>query len=108
MVRIEDERREPTTARFDLPAGDRFSSPIPRLAAGAMPRRPRPSQLLPWSDPYIARLVHNLQDEVRRERGAACRVTTETAELEPPCPGQDFEFDWDGDEPRWSLQDGVE
>ena len=27
----------------------------------------RPSDLLPWADPYIARLVHNLQEEIRQE-----------------------------------------
>ena len=27
----------------------------------------RPSDLLPWADPYIARLVRNLQEEVRQE-----------------------------------------
>lgn len=26
--------------------------------------------LLPWADPYIARLIRNLQDEVREERAA--------------------------------------
>lgn len=29
----------------------------------------RPSDLLPWADPYIARLVRNLQEEVRQEMG---------------------------------------
>ncbi len=29
----------------------------------------RPSDLLPWADPYIARLVRNLQEEVRQELG---------------------------------------
>ncbi|QDU90798.1 hypothetical protein Pla175_42110 [Pirellulimonas nuda] len=28
----------------------------------------RPSDLLPWADPYIASLVHKLQNEVREER----------------------------------------
>ena len=28
-------------------------------------RAPKPSELLPWADPYIAQLVHQLQDEVR-------------------------------------------
>lgn len=31
----------------------------------------RPSDLLPWADPYIASLVHKLQNEVRQERQAA-------------------------------------
>ncbi|MCO6046101.1 hypothetical protein NG895_19550 [Aeoliella sp. ICT_H6.2] len=40
-----------------------------RLAAGSTARssRIKPSNLLPWSDPYIASLVHKLQDEVREE-----------------------------------------
>ena len=33
--------------------------------------RPRSRDLLPWADPYIAKLIHNLQDEVREERAAA-------------------------------------
>ena len=28
-------------------------------------------ELLPWADPYIARLIRNLQDEVREERAAS-------------------------------------
>lgn len=35
--------------------------------ANAQPRF-RPSDLLPWADPYIASLVHKLQNEVREER----------------------------------------
>lgn len=31
-------------------------------------RTTRPSELVPWADPYIASLVHKLQDEVREER----------------------------------------
>lgn len=45
---------ETSTAEFDLPA--HFSRP-----------RFRPSDLVPWSDPYIAGLVRKLQDEVRNE-----------------------------------------
>jgi hypothetical protein len=30
--------------------------------------RSRPSDLLPWADPYIAQLVRNLQHEIRHER----------------------------------------
>ncbi|MEM9660288.1 MAG: hypothetical protein AAF961_18140 [Planctomycetota bacterium] len=33
----------------------------------------RPSQLLPWADPYIAGLVTQLQAEVRRERSTGDR-----------------------------------
>ncbi len=35
--------------------------------ANSQPRF-RPSDLLPWADPYIASLVHKLQNEVREER----------------------------------------
>jgi hypothetical protein len=30
--------------------------------------------LLPWADPYVAQLIRNLQDEVRREREMQTRV----------------------------------
>ncbi len=30
--------------------------------------------LLPWADPYVAQLIHNLQQEVREEREAAASV----------------------------------
>jgi hypothetical protein len=54
--------------------------------------------LLPWADPYIAGLVTQLQDEVRRERRrealAAARERRQTigggrgpvADLDPPNP----------------------
>jgi hypothetical protein len=45
--------------------------------------RIRPSQLLPWSDPYIASLVSKLQDEVRRESGDAAICELETPWNEP-------------------------
>jgi len=66
----------------------------------------RPSELLPWADPTIARLVTRLQDEVRFERrktklqnriSKSCR-----ADLEPPWPSSDTEVDGT-DESRWSL-----
>jgi len=50
----------------------------------------RPSRLLPWSDPYIAKLVRNLQDEVRNERASANRLR---AELDP-LPAIDREEEW--------------
>lgn len=38
------------------------------LADSSAPRpRFRPSDLLPWSDPYIAGLVRKLQDDIRSE-----------------------------------------
>ena len=66
----------------------------------------RPSDLLPWADPYIARLVAKLQNEVRDERTQARVVSQDSrsclAELEPPVPGTDSEWD---DQPRWSIHD---
>lgn len=41
---------------------DRSSSTKPRF---------RPSDLLPWSDPYIASLVKGLQEEIRAEQGSS-------------------------------------
>lgn len=34
-----------------------------RIPSGAFAK-----DLLPWADPYVAQLIRNLQDEVRRER----------------------------------------
>ncbi|MEM8943802.1 MAG: hypothetical protein AAGD11_01360 [Planctomycetota bacterium] len=68
----------------------------------------RPSDLLPWADPYIARLVTKLQNEVRDERTQSRLVSrlasAAVAELEPPSPGTENDWDWN-DEPRWSLSD---
>ena len=101
IVRISGDDPRTTPARFELPATDRFSNPAQRLALGADRAKPRPSQLLPWADPYISKLVHRLQDEVRRERGQLPSVVTEVAELDPPGPGHDFDWDlWD--QPRHS------
>ncbi|NOY30617.1 MAG: hypothetical protein GXP28_10755 [Planctomycetes bacterium] len=50
----------------------------------------RPSRLLPWSDPYLAKLVRNLQDEVRNERASANCLR---AELDP-LPAIDREEEW--------------
>ncbi|QEG34013.1 hypothetical protein Pr1d_12850 [Bythopirellula goksoeyrii] len=73
----------------------------------------RPSDRLPWSDPTIARLVANLQDEVRGERRSA-KIERRTAnwqtedsaiaEMEPPTPELDTDFDW-YDQPRWNWPD---
>ena len=37
-------------------------------AVGSARSIPKPSELLPWADPYIAALVRKLQQEVRAER----------------------------------------
>jgi hypothetical protein len=63
----------------------------------------RPSELVPWADPYIAGLVRRLQSEVRFER-AAVTVAGPHADLEPPSPS--VEPDWDSwDQPRWSTEE---
>jgi hypothetical protein len=68
----------------------------------------RPSNRLPWSDPTIAQLVANLQDEVRNERRQAklSQRTTSSpvADLDPPGPLLDDEWDW-RDQPRWTWPD---
>lgn len=68
----------------------------------------RPSDLLPWADPYIARLVQNLQEQVRHERLTARRRWTAASpvrcELEPPSPATSP--DWqEMEEPRWTFRD---
>ncbi len=73
----------------------------------------RPSDRLPWSDPTIARLVANLQDEIRGERRIA-KIQRHTvnrqhqdgavAEMEPPSPTLEDDFDW-REMPRWNWPD---
>ena len=71
-------------------------------------RMNRPSDLLPWADPYIARLVQNLQQEVRSERstapGAWRSTTPLQADLEPPSPLPEPDWEWK-EEPRWTFSD---
>lgn len=80
-------------------AADRLANPNNRLA-------PRPSELVPWADPYIAGLVKRLQNDVRREReasGEADALAPPTAELDPPCVTPAFEWEDESWEPtRWS------
>jgi len=75
----------------------------------------RLSELLPWADPYIVRLVKKLQGEVRRERSATRGLNSLdqttlsksdylTADLDPPDPCFDSEWEW-SDEPRRSFSD---
>jgi hypothetical protein len=70
----------------------------------------RPSNRLPWSDPTIARLVANLQDEVRFERRQAKldwrTSNAAVADIDPPSPESespvhDNDWEWHED-PRWS------
>lgn len=67
----------------------------------------RPSELLPWADPYIARLVSNLQEEIRNERtlepSRCSRQNSLQADLDPPSPA-DLEWEWHEDT-RWTLHD---
>ncbi|MGI9456417.1 MAG: hypothetical protein ACR2NU_07635 [Aeoliella sp.] len=81
---------------------------IPTLAERAHERINRPSDLLPWADPYIARLVHNLQEEVRNERISACNnwqpASPIRAELEPPGPIPEPDWEWT-EEPRFTLHE---
>lgn len=71
-------------------------------------RTGRPSDLLPWADPYIARLVQNLQEEVRHERSKAPGGWRSTApmqaDLEPPSPTTEPEWEWK-EEPRWTFSE---
>lgn len=70
----------------------------------------RPSDLIPWADPYIAQLVTKLQKEVRSERVSLSDTrqgaSALAADLEPPSPGTEFEGDW-RDEPRWTVKDEM-
>ena len=65
----------------------------------------RPSNRLPWSDPTIAQLVANLQDEVRGERRQEkidwLSGRSEQCDLNPPSPADDTDSTW-MEEPRWS------
>ena len=63
----------------------------------------RPSDLLPWADPHIARLVKRLQDEIRQQRRSASRMISE---LDPPSPVTDSDSDW-LEETRWTLCDDA-
>jgi hypothetical protein len=82
-----------TAVRVDAPGVSRTS----RIAY-------KPSELVPWADPYIAGLVRRLQSEVRFERAelVAAPVGADLhADLEPPSPA--FDADWDAwDQPRWN------
>ena len=81
---------------------------VPGLGERASDRTGRPSDLLPWADPYIARLVQNLQQEVRYERSSAPGGWRSTAplqaDLEPPTPMQESDWEWK-EEPRWTFSE---
>ena len=76
---------------------------LPRPSVSSHRFSTRPSRLLPWADPYIAKLVRNLQKEVRSER---LMEASERADLDPPSPTTDT----DGgtfEETRWNLWDDT-
>ncbi len=80
---------------------------VPTLAERTSNRLARPSDLLPWADPYIARLVSNLQNEVRSERISKNNWNTAStlkADLEPPSPIIETEEEW-ADQPRFTVQE---
>ena len=83
---------------------------VPALAERTRDRLGRPSELLPWADPYIAQLVHNLQEEVRGERFSPRNpwkpASSPRAELEPPCPAPDPDWEW-AEEPRFTLHEDT-
>jgi hypothetical protein len=88
-----------TAVRIDEPGVSRSN----RLAY-------KPSELVPWADPYIAGLVRRLQSEIHFERATAMSAVAtgaavgEHADLEPPSPT--FDADWEAwDQPRWTLDD---
>jgi hypothetical protein len=85
-----------TAVRIDEPGVSRST----RLAY-------KPSELVPWADPYIAGLVRRLQSEIHFERAtalSAVAVSSERADLEPPSPT--FDSDWEAwDQPRWTLDE---
>ena len=89
--------RVPVTENTRMSTQPRFSS--------------RPSDLIPWADPYIAQLVTNLQREVRRERTKLSESFHSSgvveADLEPPSPStSDFEWEWTEDN-RWPVNDDA-
>lgn len=69
-----------------------------RITQGSASVGPRfkPSDLVPWSDPYIAGLVKNLQSEVRRDFSANIENEAEMPWNEP------FEYELD-DTPGFSI-----
>ncbi|MEM9185382.1 MAG: hypothetical protein AAGB00_02670 [Planctomycetota bacterium] len=81
---------DPHVVKFD---GDNAPAQTPP----ASPPRRRPSDMLPWADPYIAGLVRKLQREVREE----ARPAATPARMQNPAPAPaeypvaDLEWPWD-------------
>jgi hypothetical protein len=76
------------TVVISVPVDDVDAHPASRLAGGS---RFRPSDLLPWSDPYIASLVRKLQQEVREEQHPRSSRMTSEAEMPWNEPFEQFE-----------------
>jgi hypothetical protein len=88
----------------------------------------KPSTLVPWADPYIAGLVRRLQSEVRMERAARAErgertvdvemldnrgaagvlkhASSAVADLDPPSPMTDEDFEW-FDLPRFDFDRDI-
>lgn len=70
----------------------------------------RPSDLIPWADPYIAKLVKNLQSEIRSERTQLAETNSSkgvlSMDLDPPPFVAEPEWDW-SEEPRWSYDEEI-
>ena len=83
---------------------------VPSVPERVANRMARPSDLLPWADPYIARLVENLQQEVRSERltrlERSSTAVMEHADLDPPSPISEPDCDW-SEEPRFNIGENV-
>ena len=87
---------------------------IVRVAEEPAPARERlvrkPSTLLPWADPYIAGLVRRVQSEVRMERAAMAdgvlKHASPNADLDPPSPTTEEDFEW-FDVPRFDFDRDI-
>jgi hypothetical protein len=70
----------------------------------------KPSTLLPWADPYIAGLVRRVQSEVRMERAAMAdgvlKHASPVADLDPPSPMTEEDFEW-FDVPRFDFDRDI-
>ena len=85
----------------------------------------KPSTLVPWADPYIAGLVRRVQSEVRMERAAkaergeqpvvemfddrgaaAWLASSAVADLDPPSPTVEEDFEW-FDLPRFEFDRDI-
>jgi hypothetical protein len=89
----------PRTIRTIVVTIDADDLDTPPTNHGIQQARFRPSDLVPWSDPYIASLVRQLQDEVRESRETPARRLGNEAEMPWNEPFEHFE----DDEPAFSI-----